>query len=110
MANAQLKKVLSESVPKENHNGKSEVRSPDSYVEKMTARDMITEFPKLVRGGQFVNALAVIQGHGRFIWCYALLEKVVTRLFCGEKKEKPEGEEENAAAPPMLKKAKAESI
>ncbi len=107
MANAQLKKGFSEPVPKENHNGKGEVRIPDSYVEKMTARDMITEFPKLVRGGQFVNALAVIQGHGRFIWCYALLEKVVTRLFCGEKKEKPAAEKEHVIVPPMLKEAKA---
>ena len=107
MANSQLKKVLSESVSKENDRGKGAARIPDSYVEKMTARDMITEFPKLVRGGQFVNALAVIQGHGRFIWCYALLEKVTTGLFCGKKREKPAAEKENVAVPPMLKEAKA---
>jgi hypothetical protein len=107
MGNAQLKKVLSESAPKENEKGKGETRIPDSYVENMTVQDMITEFPNLVRGGQYVNALAVIQGHGRFIWCYSLLEKVVTRLFCGKKKEKATAEKENVAVPPMLKEAKA---
>ena len=53
MANTQLKKGFSEPVPKENDRGKGEVRIPDSYVEKMTVQDMITEFPKLVRGGQY---------------------------------------------------------
>ena len=107
MVNIQLKKVLSESVLKENDRGKGEIRIPDSYVEEMTARDMITEFPKLVRGGQFVNALAVIQGHGRFNWFYSLLEKVTRYLFCRQKKEKPAAEKENDAVLPVLKEAQA---
>ena len=88
MANVQLKKVIPEPDEKKDDDVNTEIRIPDSYVEEMTARDMITEFPKLVRGGQFVNALAVIQGHGRFNWFNSLLEKVTTRLFCGKKKEK----------------------
>ncbi len=107
MANTQLKKGFSEPVPKENDRSKGEVRIPDSYVEKMTVQDMITEFPKLVRGGQFVNALAVIQGHGRFNWFYSLLEKVTRYLFCRQKKEKPAAEKENDAVLPVLKEAQA---
>jgi len=62
----------------------TDIRIPDSYVKNMTYADMITEFPKLVRGGQFANALVVIQGHGRFLWFYRLVERV-NRLLSGRK-------------------------
>lgn len=107
MANTQLEKVLSESVPKENDSGKGEIRIPDNYVEKMTLQDMMTEFPKLVRGGQFVNAIEIIQGHGRFNWFYSLLDKATRYLFCRQKKEKPAARNENDAVLPVLKEAKA---
>ena len=86
---------------------KGEIKIPDSYVKDMTYADMITEFPELVRGGQFVNALAVIQGHGRFNWFYSLLEKVTIRLFCRNKREKPAAEKENVGLPGMPKEAQA---
>ena len=108
MANAQLKKVLSESRNKEKDSGSTEIRIPDSYVEKMTAEDMIREFPKLVRGGQVVKALEIVQGHGRFNWFFWLLDKGTRYLFCRQKKEKPATERENDAVLPVLKEAKAE--
>ena len=72
MAEAQLNKDFLESKEKVDGNDKGEFKVPDSYVENMTAEDMITEFPRLVRGGQFANALVVIQGHARFLWFYEL--------------------------------------
>ena len=60
-------------------------------VKEMDIDDMRTEFPKLVRGGQFVNAMVVIQGHTRFLWFYSLVERI-TRLLSGK------GYKERAAA------------
>ena len=84
MAGAQLNKAVVEHKETCNRVETTDIRIPDSYVENMTSADMITEFPKLVRGGQFANALVVIQGHGRFLWFYRLVERV-NRLLSGRK-------------------------
>jgi hypothetical protein len=89
MANIQLKKVLSEPFLNKKDDSNSVVRIPDSYVDNLTIKDMITEFPRLVRGGQFVNAIEVIHGHGNFHWFYTLIEKVSKRLFCERERSKP---------------------
>ena len=82
MANIQTKNVMSEAFQKKRENSNTADRIPDGYVDNLTIQDMITEFPKLVRGGQFVNALEAIQGNGNFHWFYILVEKVNRRFFC----------------------------
>jgi hypothetical protein len=86
MPDAQLKKDFIENPEKKGSTEKNKNKIPDSYVENMTAEDMITEFPRLVRGGQFANALVVIQGHARFLWFYELVEKITRLLFRKEDK------------------------
>ena len=82
MGTVQSKKSVLESTKKQQDNNSTKFRIPDSYLEKLSVTDMITEFLKLVRGGQFVNALYIILGHGRFHWYFTLVEKVSKRLFC----------------------------
>jgi len=85
MANTQTQNVLPEAPRKEKNDGNALL---DNYVDNLAAREMLTEFPKLVRDGRFVNALEAIHGHSRFRWFYTLFEKVSLRLFCeGEKSE-----------------------
>ena len=80
MADSITQQVYSGTILKEKENDNSETKSADINVEKMTVDDMRTKFPELVRAGQFVAAMEIIQGHGRFNWFYALLEKVSTCL------------------------------
>jgi len=89
MANIQAKNVMSEPFLKKKDNSNSVVRIPDSYVDNLTIKDVIAEFPKLVQGGQFVKALEVIDGHRRFHWFYNLIEKVPKRLLCESERVKP---------------------
>ena len=99
MANIQTQNVLPEAPRKEKNDGNALLKIPDSYMDDLTNRDMLTVFPKLVRGGQFVNALEAIHGHGRFHWFYTLFEKVSKRLFCErEKSEALDGLELPAAS------------
>jgi len=84
MPEAQLNKEFVEYPEKGEGTEKSGIKIPDSYVKNMTYADMITEFPRLVLGGQFANAMVVIQGHARFLWFYRLLEKV-NLLLCSSK-------------------------
>jgi hypothetical protein len=44
--------------------------------------DFQTEFVTLVRAGEFVRAMERVQGHDRFNWFFALLDKVSTWLLC----------------------------
>ena len=90
MADIQLKNTVSEASGNKPDDVLAEIRIPDSYVENLTVSDMITELPKLVRGGQFVNAMKVIHGHGRFLWFYKLLDKFNRLSFINENKERPE--------------------
>ena len=89
MANIQTKNVMSEAFQKKKDDSNTAVRIPDSYVDNLTIMDMITEFPRLVRGGQFVNAIEVIHGHGNFHWFYILFQKVSKWLFCEKERSKP---------------------
>ena len=56
----------------------------DSPLEKMSIDDMRTEFPHLIRNGDYVEAMEIIQGHGRFNWFYGLVFKISERLFCND--------------------------
>lgn len=86
MANIQTQNVLPEASRKEKDDGKTLLRIPDSYVDHLTVENMIAEFPRLVRGGQFVSAMEIIHGHARFHWFYILVEKISKRL-AGEKEK-----------------------
>jgi len=51
-------------------------------VEKeMDIDDMRTEFPDLVRNGNFVQAMEIVHGHGRFSWFYRLFDRISKGLF-----------------------------
>jgi hypothetical protein len=60
-----------------------EIKQVDAEVveNEMNIDDMRTEFPNLVRSGNFVQAMEIVQGHGRFNWFYSLLDKVSRGLF-----------------------------
>ena len=58
--------------------------SEDSLFEKMSIDDMRTEFPHLIRNGDYVEAMEIIQGHGRFNWFDGLTYKISERLFCND--------------------------
>ena len=58
--------------------------SEDSPLEKMSIDDMRTEFPPLIRNGDYVEAMEIIQGHGRFNWFDGLTYKISERLFCND--------------------------
>ena len=65
--------------------GRSVRKAGPEVVEKeMTIDDMRTEFPNRVRSGDFVQAMEIIQGHGRFNWFYALFDKI-SKGLCGRK-------------------------
>ena len=91
MANIQTKNGMSEAFQKEKAISNTVAAIPDGHVENLTIQDMITEFPKLVREGQFVNAMDVIQGNGNFHWFFTLIEKANKRFFC--ESETPESVE-----------------
>jgi len=59
------------------------VKTADAEIvdQDMDIDDMRTEFPNLVRNGNFVQAMEIVQGHGRFNWFYALLDKISRGLF-----------------------------
>jgi hypothetical protein len=53
----------------------------DNPFDKMSIDDMRTEFPHLIRNGDYVKAMEIIQGHGRFNWFYGLVFKISDQLF-----------------------------
>ena len=54
----------------------------ERFTPEMTVDEMRTEFPNLVRSGAFVQAMEIVQGHGRFSWFYELFDSVQRKLFC----------------------------
>ena len=60
-----------------------EIKKADAevVVKEMDIDDMRTEFPNLVRSGEFVQAMEIVHGHGRFSWFYALFDKISRGLF-----------------------------
>ena len=70
-------------VPFGRTNASEVIQKPAVEVDgnEMDIDDMRTEFPNLVRSGEFVQAMEIVHGHGRFSWFYVMFDKISRGFF-----------------------------